>query len=103
MCSELERGAEVDGAGVVRVAAGSDERPVEERRSEALPAGEHQRAQLRQRHVQAGVDEVPALDLGVEEAADPGFDGRADDGQAGRDRSQAGGRQVDGIRHRGAP
>ena len=43
---QLERGAEVDGARVVGVAAGADERPVEERGPEPLAAGEHERAQL---------------------------------------------------------
>ena len=85
---ELERGAEVDGARVVGVAAGADEGPVEEGGSQSLAAGEHERAELGQRHVQVTVDEVPPLDLGVEQTPDPGFDRRAHDREAGRDRSQ---------------
>ena len=100
---QLERGAEVDRSGIVGLATRADERPVEERGPEPLAAGEHQRPQPGERHVQPRVDEVPALDLRIEETTDPGLDGRADDSQARRDRGQADGRQVDGIRHRGAP
>jgi len=100
---ELQRGAEVDGACVVGITARAHERPVEERGPEPLAAGEHERAQLGQRDAQALVDERPPLDLGVEQASHPGLDRGADDGETGRDRSQHGGRQVDGFRHRGAP
>jgi len=68
----VERGAGVDHPRVVGVAAGSDVRPVAERRTESLAAGGHEVPQRTEGCRQVGVDGAPPEDLGVEDRQDPG-------------------------------
>ena len=82
---ELEGGAGVDDAGVAGVASGPHERPVAEGGPQPLASGEHEVRQGADRFTQLDRDAGPALRLGVEQVADPGFDRGTHHQQDGRE------------------
>ena len=82
----LQGGAGVDDRRGVGIAAGAHERPVAERRPQALPATQDGRTQRRQRRPEVRVDRRPPFDLRreqlIEAAIDPGATVASDSGRA---------------------
>ncbi len=90
---QLERRSGVDDDGVVGVAADSDERPMAERRTQALAPRQHEPPDLGHRIGQVGIELGPAGQLGDEECVDPSGHPIGDQAQTGggngRHREQA--------------
>ena len=71
-------------SGLGGVAAGADERPVAERRTEPFAAGEQEIAERPQRGDQGGIEPLPPGQLAVEKGSKALLDARCDDEKARR-------------------